>query len=362
MSEVTLHKCNNFSNFVQEAMQDLPENPDESSLQACAYDVRRTLIETAILGLHEDAEEKQLSTEHIEEYEDILRKTLPPLQTPAIRRAAKSSAWRSALLAVLGLLFGSAIGQGLSLVPSINFGSAAVAISGIIGVILTLWFSEFLIHSANIGRIKLPFGQYTWKKARKLFRITWFALLMLAIVRDFFSARIGLAHILESIGLFLSTGNVLGIFSNIYGLLGFIAAIAILIKRPKIFDKEDFAQKLEVAACNWWSGAELVAKLLMENNTLKNTNLHKRWQEVGRDIYSFSGELTEKQRQWLLERLRILGLDAPRETSALSWHKDMSEHYITLGHIVEGDACYVDEPPILENGLVVKKGIIRKVR
>ncbi len=349
------------SKLVQDATEGLPSSPDEHTLQGCAFDVRRALIDKTVQDIIQNTDE-DLTLDAQEYYEDILRKALPPMLAPSLKLIPKASALRAALLAVLGLLLGSAIGQGLSMVQGLGLGSASVVLCGILGVTSMLWLSEYLLHAASVGTVVLPWGTYKWPKARKIFTLFWFGLLALSIVRDFFGGRAALAHILESLALFFNSGDVLGIFTNIYGVLAFMGAAALLLKRPKIFDRDDFSQKLEVAAQNWWGNAQLAAKLLVENHNLKNDPTRKNWQQVGRDIYSFSAELPEAQQQWLVERLYRLGLEAPRAEGALTWQKDMLEHYVPLGHIDIGDSCYVDEPPILENGLIVRKGTVRKIR
>ncbi len=349
------------TNLVQSLVKDLPNSPDERALQGCAFDVRRNLI-TKIIEDTVPNNDDYMHQDEQEFYEELLRKSLPSLQIPALKPQSKPSALHTALLAVLGLLFGSALGQGLSAVPSLAFGSGGMVICGILGIVCILWLADYLLQAANKGTIKLPWGVYTWIKARKLFTLSWFGLLGLSLVRDFFAARVGLLHLLESLGAFLNTGNTLNLFTNIYGTLAFVGGIALLLKRPKAFDREDFIQKLEVATQNWWDNASLAAKLLIENNNLINDPTRKEWQQVAREIYSFSAELPKAQQQWLIERLHRLGLETAREEGALIWQQDMLDHYIPLGHIDIGDACYVDEPPILENGSVVKKGTMRKIR
>ncbi len=350
------------SKLVHDAASSLPHNPSEQDLQGCAFDVRRALINKAVQNMTQEFEQDDSNenAHDFEHYEDILRKTLAPMQGPTLQRIPKTSAFRSALLAILGLLFGSAIGQGISAAHGLS--SGLVVIFGILGVVAMLWLSEHILQAAQSGTITLPLGTYTYKRARKFSLILWFGVLALAVIRDFLGGRTALLHIFESLNLFLTTGNVLGIFTNIYGVLAFALGIGLLIKRPIVFDKEGFIKQLELASLNWWNGATLCSKLLIENELLKNNPAQKHWQQVGRDVYSFAHELPNAQKQWLTERLHKLGIKTLNEEHALTWHKQMLEHYIPLGHIDDGDACYVDEPPILEDNIVVRKGTMRKIR
>ncbi len=372
MSEQNLSlPADDIASLVQDVSSSIPKLPDEQSLQGCAFDLRRVLISKAVQNvLQDDKLQNDLASQHsfseaifdADFLEDIFRTALPPMQTPTLRRVSQFSAWRGALLAVLGLLCGAALGQGLTGLPEAGLASGMVLFCGILGMISTLWFSEYILAAAKADNIVLPWGTYTFARARKITIMSWFAILVLAIVRDFFGGRLALLHLLESLSALLNDGNVLPFFTNIYGILFFAGAVGLLIKRPMVFDRDDFVQKLEVAAKNWWSGAQLAAKLLVENKALKDNDMREQWQKVGRDIYSFAGELPTAQKQWLTERLRKLGLEAAHAKQALTWHQDMLEHYVPLGHIDSGDACYVDEPPILEHDVVVRKGTVRKVR
>ncbi len=352
--------------LVEDAVSNLPDEPNEQDLQGCAFDVRRALIGKVMFNITQEIENTTDSstdnTYQLEQYEDILRKNLAPMQSPHLCRVPKASALRNALLALLGLLFGSAVGQGLSAVPNLGFSSGMVILFGILGVIAVLWLTERILQAFQSGKIILPWGTYRYTRARKFFTMGWFGILGLAIVRDFFGGRTALLHIFESLNLFLSTGNVLGIFTNIYGVLAFVGCIGLLIKRPTVFNKADFSEQLNIACLNWWSGASLCAKLLLENDQLKNNPTREYWQQVGRDIYSFAHELPSAQQLWLTERLAKLGIKTLTDEHTLTWNKQMLEHYIPLGHIDHGDACYVDEPPILEDNVVVRKGTVRKIR
>ncbi len=354
------------SALINNAVESLPQEPSEQDLQGCAFDVRRALISQVMDNISHDlenTENKTLDHEHnFEHYEDILRKNLAPMQSPSLSRIPKPSALRNALLAVLGLFFGSSIGQGLSTIPHLGLGSALVVIFGILGVVATLKVAEHILQAFQHGKITLPWGIYSYTKARKFFIMGWFGLLAITALRDFFGGRTTLLHFFESLNLFLSTGNILNIFTNIYGVLFFIGCVGLLIKRPTVFDKADFSKQLSVASQNWFNGAHLCAKLLVENDELKNNPSREYWQQVGRDIYSFAHELPSAQRHWLTERLNKLGIKILTHEQSLTWNKQMLELYIPLGHIDDGDACYVDEPPILEDDVVVRKGTIRKIR
>ncbi len=363
------HAHQEISHVVALAVKDLSPSPSEREIQRRIYDVRRTLIDKAMLQLLSN---KEHSDEEKLQYEDILRDSLPSMIAPATVKKPHFSAWRSALVAILGLFFGSAVGQSLSAVQMTTqalpftaspvFSASTAVLCSIMGVMALLWFTEWLVRCSAQNYLRMPWGKVSWKMFSRIFIVVWCVLLAITVGRDFLTGQTVLINLLESFGIFLRTGQLLGVFTNGYGLLIFFALMSMLIKRPLYFEKEDFEQRLDIAAQNWWACAQLATQLILENKTLKNDELRETWQKVGRDLYSLAGELPEARGRWMQERLRRLGMEAPREDGLLKWSLDLQERYTPLGHLEQGDSCFVDEPPILENGALVRKGTVRKVR
>ncbi len=363
--------------LVRQHMQDIPQNPDEKIVQGHIFDLRRHLIHKLTTQLmQENTTQDHTATNHDntdnltrqDALEDILRKSLPILIVPPMTYAVTFSAWRTSILAVLGLLLGSAVGQALVLL-NIGLGASWVVLCGVLGIVSFLWLAEYCVQAAAKGSLLLPAfiakTPLAWKKVRRYALWAWTALLIVTIVRDFFGGREVLAQGIHTLSLFLSTGNVLGMFSNIYILLIFFACFALLLKRPLHFDQMSFRAALVCAVQNWWGASLCAAKTLMENITLKEHNKQRPLQEVGADLYSLAAELPTARRLWLEERLQRLGLNSVqqhKEQGLLAWQTSMLEYYTPLGHIEIGDACYVDEAPLMADGALVRKGTVRKVR
>ncbi len=375
------------SQVVELALQDMPPMPDERLLQGRVFDTRQRLVQklmqeyTEVDSAH--SPEKSLTPFSQAEMEDVWREALPPLLLPPIRKIAHFSAWRMAFLALLGLLVGLALGQAFthagdallwmglqeqaaslqnastSSPHMLNGISLACGLMGAMGIV---WLSEYIVAAMTLGRITFLGKTYTWKRFQRVISMTFITVLVLSLARDFFGAKAGLMHALQAFGLLISSGQVLPLLSNIYGILIFFFLFSLLLKRPLSFDAVDFTEKLHMAVQQWWAGASLVAPLLYENIHLKNDPTKDAWKKVGIELYSLAGELPQARGQWLEERLRRLGIEATREQGKLVWSEDMAERYTPLGHIAVGDACYVDEPPLMEQGLLARKGTVRKVR
>ncbi len=345
------------------ATQALPSQPQERDLQGRIFDTRQRLVAKVLQECAPDDVQDNL------EQEDIWRDALPPLLLPQVRKISPFSAWRSAAMAILGLLLGTALGQALLGFGIINKpetptyqSTGLVVLCGLLGAMFLLWLAEYFVQARSRGHVLLFGNKYRWKRFARLAGIAWLSLLALSIIRDFFGGKVGVLHFLQSVGAFLQEGLILPLFVNNYGLLLFCFAFCALLKRPLSFDHQDFEEKLAMAVEQWWAGAIRIGALLQENISLKNDPTKAAWHKVGIELYSLAGELPEARKDWLESRLQRLGIEVAREEGELFWTDALSERYTPLGHIALGDACFVDEPPVLEQGLLVRKGTMRKVR
>ena len=350
---------------VADSLGSLPAQCDKSAatealLEGCIFDLRRRLSdrlarEYAPPLLEADVPDLQ--------WEDVLRASLPPLYLPTGPYAPLFSAWRSSIVAVLGLLAGSALGQGLLLYALPGAGGGLAVICGVLGVAVSLWLHHTLLMVAARGRLTLSWIDMKWKDIRRWFRWGLLALTVAALLRDFMAARDVVAHILGAVGLFLTQGRVLEMFSSIYGSVAWLALFSLCLMRPLRLDREAFDDRVTLAARNWWAGAARAAEALAVSAHQNRADKAKQWRQAGMDIYSFAAELPPTRREWLEDRLRLLGLEAPRDTGGpLVWEPALRDRYETLGHVEPGELCYVDQPPLLEQGQLLRKGVLRKVR
>ena len=344
----------------QQALRGLPHAPtpaDGSALEGAVFSLRRSLLDE-LAARYASGSAQQ---------EDALREALPPLDMRPGPFVPVFSAWRGALAAVLGLLAGSALAQGLlrGLQVADDFalyGGLAILCS-LLGTAGALRAMHALTQTAATGHIRWPWGgSMRWVILRRWARWGWLGMLGLALLRDFMAGRDLVGALLATLGAFLGQGNALALFANIYTALALAALFAFCVHRPIRLDREAFEERLMLAAQNWWSGAACAAQALADDDRLRRENHEKEWRQVGRDLYSLAGELDAARRHWLEERLRRLGLEAPRDDGIQTWKPELADLYDMLGHLEPGDACYVDMPPLLKNGQLLRKGTVRKVR
>lgn len=320
---------------------------DEAALASCVFDLRRGLTDSLL-------EQAIPEGENIAA-EDELRDALPPLSVPPGPFIPVFSAWRAALAAVLGLLAGSAVMQGLRLT-----GGWAV-LGAMCGVAAVLWAAEALAQTVARGRLPLV-GKLSARTLRRRARIVFGIALAAALLRDFLQGNPIPEALLAVVGDFLGLGLTLGLFTNLYTLLVMLTLFVLSADRPVRLDAEEYFQRLRLAALTWWAGAARYAEAFSRLRDAQRDVERRRLREVGQDLYSFACELPAARRAWLEDRLRRLGLEAPRAEGELIWNDELARTYDPVGYLETGDRCYVDLPPLLENGELLRKGTVRKVR
>lgn len=321
---------------------------NDAALAACIFDLRRGLIEALLERTLPEGEENATT-------EDELRDALPPLKVPPGPFVPVFSAWRSALAAVLGLLAGSAVAQGLRLSGGWD------VLGGMGGVAAALWGTEALARAAARGSLPL-FKGLSARVLRRRLGIIFGILLLLALLRDFLQGNPAPEYLLAAVGDFLSQGMTLGLFTNMYTLLVMVALFGVAAVRPVRLDAEEYRQRLRISALTWWEGAARYVETFSRLHGTRRDGERRRLRQVGQDLYSFACELPPARRAWLEDRLRRLGLEAPRAEGELIWDASLAQSYDPVGYLETGDRCYVDLPPLLENGELLRKGTVRKVR
>jgi hypothetical protein len=136
-----------------------------------------------------------------------------------------------------------------------------------------------------------------------------------------------------------------------------------------------------VLACveQWMDWAVPTLAALCLHGSLSSEPQTKReaaFRRIGKLIYTLhkagreslpvvADELIQEARNYGFE-----GLDGPaafsedrgREQDAMIWKGALANKYETFGHIVEGDRVTVERPPVVFEGKVIDRGLVRKVR
>lgn len=328
-----------------------PKPADQQALEARIFDLRRTLVR----ALSAPPQESQAA----QQVEDRLHDALPALAVSLGPYRPINTPVRTAAVAVLGLLWGSALAQGL---VALMAGTALhYIICGIGGIAAALWLADTIAAAPGTGRWSVKLFSLPWKPLRRWTPLLALAVLALTLVRDFWRGTAALADVLDALNLFLAQGNTLALWTNIYTALGLLTLFVVCALRPTRLDAQAFADQGICVAKAWWGGALCAATAFAEQDAQRQDK-GKQWRQAGADLCSFAAELPPDRRSWMEERLRRIGFTRPKQEGPLRWEAALTEQYEVLGHLEHGDACFVDNPPLYENDVLLRKGTLRKIR
>lgn len=335
------------------------------ALDGAAHSLRRALVGRLCATLGED------SVRH----EDFLRALLPPLRLEPLVFSQRVVAWRLALAAALGLLLGLGLGQGVCLVAGLfaaqPYGNALTLATGVGCAAFFVWGARELavLRAQRPGDARAPTGIVgrlarwlrPWFLGPRGWR-GWLAVAVMALARDMWLGGASLDFLTRALLALYEQGYVLPLFANVFSLLVWLYACTLALDTPPALPPDLVVTQARLAARNWWEVAAVAAERLLGREAMDAARLREGWQELGHQLYSFARELAPAQRDWLTERLRGLGVDILDTSGPLRWTASMAEQFDPVGLLREGDPCYVDTPPLLENGVLVRKGAMRKVR
>lgn len=358
----------------------LGPKPNPSQLAAGLFDIRRCLVESLLqMPAPVDSPLSSPSTQATDEQnaapnspdstststapipltmaqEDILRDALPPLQVPAGPYMPVFSAWRGAVAAVMGLIAGSAVAQGLQI------SGALAVLCSMAGVCAALWLADYLAHARATGNLQCAGRTLRWKTLRRWGTVAWGAALVLTLMRDFLQQNPALEDILAAFSAFLTQGAALPLLQNMYWLLGFIVLFLVATRRPVCLDMAEYSTRLLMVTQTWWDSALLLRDSLLQQYATTHSAHSPARQKAAQELYSFAAELPSAQSYWLRERLDSLGFTVPSALSELRWNGALSASYDMVGHVTEGDLCFVDTAPLMNGDQVLRKGTVRKIR
>ena len=335
------------------------------ALDSAAHSLRRALVGRLCAALGEDSVRR----------EDFLRALLPPLRLEPLVFGQRVAVWRLTLAAALGLLLGLGLGQGVCLVTGLfaaqPYGNALTLVTGVGCAALFVWGAQELaaLRVRRSGGLRAPAGMVgrlvrwvcPWFLGPRGWR-GWLVVAVMALARDIWLGGASLDFLTRVLFALCEQGYVLPLFANVFTLLFWLYACTLALDAPPALPLDLVATQARLAACNWWEVAAVAAERLLGREAMEAARLREGWQELGHQLYSFARELDPVQRDWLTERLRGLGVDILDNAETLRWTNAMAEQFDPVGLLREGDPCYVDTPPLLENGVLVRKGAMRKVR
>ena len=80
------------------------------------------------------------------------------------------------------------------------------------------------------------------------------------------------------------------------------------------------------------------------------------------DLEKLSKEDLPEGMAELARSVRNMGFDLEDGEKTLVWNEKMAERYATFGAVETGDRVRIEREPLLQDGAVLSRGLVRKVR
>ena len=150
-------------------------------------------------------------------------------------------------------------------------------------------------------------------------------------------------------------------------------------KRLPAYDRKNHEQVVRVSIEQWLSQSVALLATFCSSRSWKTepeADRESTLRRIAERIYSLHGASSESLpvvADELIQEARNCGFEgldgspsflssADGEQTALTWTKDLLSKYETFGDIAEGDQVRVERLPVVFDGSVIERGLVRKVR
>lgn len=147
----------------------------------------------------------------------------------------------------------------------------------------------------------------------------------------------------------------------------FVVIFAILfMKSETTFNKTKYSEVLSANINEWLNYVLLISQILMK---LNSNNVHSSEDKVISFVVSELSKLSdvsnkedyEREVSYILTYLKSMGIGIVNENAKV-WNTNLEEFYEKYGLIEEGDELIIEKDPVVKDGIVIKKGLVRKNR
>lgn len=170
----------------------------------------------------------------------------------------------------------------------------------------------------------------------------------------------------------LCIGSLLGTF--IFVLLSLKISLSSKVKirllfffrGKEIFNKADYSDLLHKNIENWLFHVKLICKLIVKNIAMESAKEKSSVElfiidELNKIKTLEDSKDIEREISFIFQYLNKNGVSSFDSSNSV-WSEKMSLYYEPYGIIEDGDEFCVEEQAIIENSVVIKKGIARKIR
>ncbi len=285
-----------------------------------------------------------------------------PLQLPAPTFTEQLSAFKLAVATMLGTLGGALLLSGAFRLfaddPQTGFTLGSILGSG--GMVLAMWYV-----SEN-------------KKVRRYLTAA-LGVASAAEAAILFGKMSGVGMVWSALSAKFKTSGFLNGLKRIFIYLAIILALRLSVRKP-VFNRSEYEKNLQICLSLWLDHALTFLQQLTrqpQRQAQSTANDPARLpKKIGAYLLklhqSSPANLPESAAEMLIAArgLGFEGLDGEplfisgksNELKPFAWEKSLEKKFITLGIIDEGDTVFVESQPVIQNGQVIEKGSVRKLR
>ncbi len=144
-----------------------------------------------------------------------------------------------------------------------------------------------------------------------------------------------------------------------------LGLILLLGKRTSGYDRKAWESAVRERISAWVESAARIAFLLRETAPQASSTEESGLSFLASGILALESVRSEDLRPGiaeLAEKARNLGFGRERREDLFQWTAADGERFEVFGHAEQGDLVKVERLPLLRDGTVVSRGLVRKVR
>lgn len=316
--------------------------PDEKDLQTAARRTEASALDAAGETFARLSEGREISEDDAGLFILRLQEHLPLLSTDALPLSSEIPPLRIACAAAGGALLGMGI---LSPLTALFFGSREAG----------------FLAGAPLGSLLLSLAAIHLPRSRKLL---WSL-----------AAILGLGTLREALA-FLGSGNIFsggwsmlrkkrGTLSRLLLFPVLLGLILLLGKRTSGYDRKTWESAVRDRISSWVESAARITFLLRETVPQASSAGESGLSSLAAGILALENVPSEYFRPGIAElaqEVRNLGFGREQREDLFQWTAADGERFEVFGHAGQGDLVKVERLPLLRDGTVVSRGLVRKVR
>lgn len=147
-----------------------------------------------------------------------------------------------------------------------------------------------------------------------------------------------------------------------------LIGLLVFTRRRVTYERAILEQSVRQTVDNWLHDAFVVLAVLVEGRN-EGRRTEKGINELGKrimELHAASADTLAGLAEEVVDAARDAGFEGLEERngddSVLTWADAMSIRYSTFGHIEVGDRVRVEQQPVVRDGEVLEKGLVRKQR